>query len=132
MNPNDIDSLTEQNENLANPNNYSYRPGVYPCDFHNILPDFIIDNLKEGLLEFDKKMPGFSKNAILIGPETRSSAPLRIERDKQSGEASIKGIFPAGEGAGYAGGISSAAVDGIKQAKAMLAIRREAIKSKRS
>ena len=82
-----------------------------------VLPEFVTDSLKQGILLIDKKMQGFAdKDALLTGPETRSSSPVRILRD-EFGISNIKGIFPCGEGAGYAGGITSAAVDGIKTAE---------------
>ena len=95
----------------------SYKPGVKFADLNKILPEFVAVTLKAALLEFDKKMKGFAfGDALLTGVETRSSAPVRILRD-ESGQSSIKGVYPAGEGAGYAGGIMSSAVDGIKCAE---------------
>ncbi len=95
----------------------SYRPGVKYTNIHSILPHFVSETLKGAFIEFDKKMKGFSQSdALLTGLETRSSAPVRILRD-ESGQANIKGVYPAGEGAGYAGGIMSSAVDGIKCAE---------------
>lgn len=88
-------------------------------DIRKIFPDFINDHLKEGLKEFNRKLKDFSSDeALLIAPETRTSAPITILRDKETLEStSHKGLYPAGEGAGYAGGITSAAVDGIKIAE---------------
>lgn len=92
----------------------TYRPGVVFTSLDEVLPDFVCDAMREGILEFDKKLRGFaSEDAILTGPETRSSSPVRILRDKETFQSNIKGIYPCGEGAGYAGGIMSAAVDGI-------------------
>lgn len=92
----------------------TYKPGVTFSNLQEILPDYVVDTLKEGLLDFDKKIKGFAnKDAILTGVETRSSSPVRIVRD-EAGESNIKGIYPCGEGAGYAGGIMTAAMDGIK------------------
>ncbi len=92
----------------------TYLPGVKMADLHEILPKFITDVMEEGLIYFDKKIKGFAdKDAILTGVETRSSSPVRIIRDENL-VANVKGIYPCGEGAGYAGGIMSAAVDGIK------------------
>lgn len=92
----------------------TYKPGVTLSNLQEILPDYIIQTLKEGLLDFDKKIKGFAdKDAILTGVETRSSSPVRIIRDEKC-ESNIKGIYPCGEGAGYAGGIMTAAMDGIK------------------
>ncbi len=97
--------------------------GIFKTNIRKIFPEFINAHLEEGLRQFDKKMPGFSSdpNAILIAPETRTSAPITILRDKKSLEStSHKGFYPCGEGAGYAGGITSAAVDGIKVVEAII------------
>lgn len=97
----------------------TYRPGVVWCELSDIFPDYITESLRDGIIEMDKKLPGFADgNAVLTGPETRSSSPVRIMRDSRM-ESNIKGIYPCGEGAGYAGGITSAAVDGIKIAEAI-------------
>lgn len=99
----------------------TYKPGVTLANLQEILPDFVTKTLKEGLIYFDKKIAGFASNdAILTGVETRSSSPVTIKRNEQK-MASVQGIYPCGEGAGYAGGIMSAAVDGIKVANAILA-----------
>ena len=89
--------------------------GAYTfANLQDCLPTFIVDSLKEGILAFDKKMKGFAdEEAVLAGVETRTSSPLRMERNAAY-ESSIAGIYPCGEGAGYAGGITSAAVDGIR------------------
>ena len=80
----------------------------------SFLPDFVIENLRFGIKEFDKKIKGFADpDAIIIAPETRSSSAVRILRNKDY-QASIEGIYPIGEGAGYAGGITSSALDGLK------------------
>ena len=90
-------------------------------DLRECLPVFISNTLKEGLLAFDKKIKGFSSSgAVLTGVEMRTSAPVRIKRDENFESVNCKGLFPAGEGAGYAGGIMSAAVDGIKIAQKIL------------
>ena len=96
--------------------------GVFKADFREIFPQFIIDHLKKGLLEFDRDLPGFiHQDALLIAPETRTSAPLTILRDKNTLiSLSHQGLYPCGEGAGYAGGITSAAVDGVKCALSIL------------
>jgi len=95
----------------------SYMPGVTYCNLENVLPEFMCSTLKKALKEFDRKMHGFATHdAILTGVETRSSAPVRIVRDENC-ESNIRGVFPAGEGAGYAGGIMSSAIDGIKCAE---------------
>ena len=88
------------------------------------LPDFVTNSIKNALLDFDRKIKGFaSPDAILTGAETRTSAPLRILRDGTVRTAvGYKNLYPAGEGAGYAGGITSAAVDGIRSASALMKI----------
>lgn len=92
----------------------TYKPGVKMSNLQEILPDYVIDTLKEGLLAFDKKIKGFANaDAILTGVETRSSSPVRIIRNSE-GMSNIYGIYPCGEGAGYAGGIMTSAIDGIK------------------
>ncbi len=94
----------------------SYKPGVVWGSISNCLPDFVVDCMKESLPLLDRKLKGFAHpGAVLTAPETRSSSPVRILRNKD-GQASLQGLFPSGEGAGYAGGIMSAAVDGIKAA----------------
>lgn len=91
-------------------------------DLKEILPNFIVNHLKEALSKFDAQIKGFSQNGILMAPETRTSSPLTILRNDQSFESiSHKGLYPAGEGAGYAGGITSAAVDGVKIAESIKA-----------
>jgi hypothetical protein len=92
----------------------SYKPGVTFANLNEILPDFVAQTLKEGILDFDKKLHGFANpDSILTGVETRSSSPVKIPRDENL-MTIIKGFYPCGEGAGYAGGIMSAAVDGIR------------------
>ncbi len=96
----------------------TYKPGVVWCELSTILPAFAVDSLKEALPLMDKKLKGFaSPGAVMTAPETRSSSPVRIIRDKESLQSEIAGLYPCGEGAGYAGGITSAAVDGIKIAE---------------
>ena len=98
----------------------SYRPGIKLGDLRACLPEYVTDTMKSAIIEFNKKIKGFSMDeAILTGVETRSSAPVRILRDENY-EASVKGVFPMGEGAGYAGGIMSSAVDGIKIAEKIM------------
>ena len=98
----------------------TYLPGVHWCDLHEVLPERITTNLKKGILDLDNRLKGFaSPDAVLTGPETRSSSPVRIVRD-ENGQAPLTGLYPAGEGAGYAGGIMSAAVDGMESAEAVL------------
>ena len=100
----------------------TYQPGVTPADLRACLPDFIIDNLKFGIRRMDGQLRGFAHpDAILTGVETRSSSPVRLNRDRVTLMAEgLDGLFPVGEGAGYAGGIVSAAVDGIVTARAAL------------
>ena len=78
------------------------------------LPEFIVRTLKEGLAEFERKIPGFSAHGLLTGVEMRTSAPLRVLRGSGGQSVNCKGLYPAGEGAGYAGGIMSAAIDGVR------------------
>lgn len=92
----------------------TYRPGVAWGRIDKVLPGFVCESLREGLKFFDKMIPGFAGNdAVLTAPETRSSSPVRILRDSETYQSNIFGLYPCGEGAGYAGGIMSAAVDGI-------------------
>ncbi|TNF03604.1 MAG: hypothetical protein EP326_02245 [Deltaproteobacteria bacterium] len=95
---------------------------IFSEKMDEVLPEFIIDHLREALLQFEKKMPGFvSQDGMLLAPETRTSAPVTIPRDKETLESiSHSGLYPCGEGAGYAGGITSAAVDGVKVAMSVL------------
>ena len=99
----------------------SYKPGVHLTDLSTALPDYVIDAIREALPAFDKKIKGFAMHdAILTAVETRTSSPVRITRDKDSYQSkNVKGLYPAGEGAGYAGGILSAAIDGIEVAEAV-------------
>lgn len=94
----------------------TYMPGVTGANLNEILPEFVSETLKEGILEFDKKLHGFADNdSILTGIETRSSSPVQITRDKDNlNSTNVQGLYPCGEGAGYAGGIMTAAIDGIK------------------
>ena len=95
----------------------SYRPGIRETDLGMVLPAFIIDTLREGIVDFGRKLRGFvTAEATLVGIESRTSAPVRILRDANGESLTIKGLYPTGEGAGYAGGIMSSAVDGIKVA----------------
>ena len=88
------------------------------ADLRECLPGFICETLKEGLMNFEKRMKGFvSSGSILTGIEMRTSAPVRILRGENYQSVNIEGLYPAGEGAGYAGGIMSAAIDGIKAAQ---------------
>lgn len=98
----------------------SYKPGVHLTDLADALPSYAIEAIREALPAFEKQIKGFSmKDAVLTGIETRTSSPLRITRGPNFQSLNIKGLYPAGEGAGYAGGILSAGVDGIKVAEAL-------------
>jgi uncharacterized FAD-dependent dehydrogenase len=98
----------------------SYRPGVRLGDLSSCLPDYAIAAIREALPAFDRQIRGFAMHdALLTAVETRTSSPVRIKRDEDFQSLNTKGLYPAGEGAGYAGGILSAAVDGIKAAEAV-------------
>ncbi|HEY0261761.1 MAG TPA: FAD-dependent oxidoreductase [Chitinophagales bacterium] len=99
----------------------SYQPGIINADLSAVLPDFITQSLREGLVDFGKKMRGYRTNdAIIVGVESRTSSPVRIPRDKETlHHPQIENLFPCGEGAGYAGGIVSAAMDGMACANAV-------------
>ena len=99
----------------------TYLPGVKMCRLDDVLPQFVTDAMREAIPLLDKKLCGFADNgAVLTAPETRSSSPVRLVRDKDTFMSDIYGIYPCGEGAGYAGGIMTAAVDGIKVAEAII------------
>lgn len=99
----------------------SYKPGYIFADLRKCLPNGVVDTLKDGLIEFDKKIKGFAqKDAVLTGIETRTSAPVKIQRNEKLESISLQGLYPSGEGAGYAGGIMSAAVDGLKSAESIM------------
>ena len=110
------DYLNNQKSTHIGSINPTYKPGYTLANLNELFPEYINKTLKEGILSFDHKIKGFANpDAILTGVETRSSSPVTITRDENL-ESSIPGIYPCGEGAGYAGGITSAAVDGIKVA----------------
>ena len=99
----------------------TYRPGVTPTDLDRCLPDYVTDTLRGALPIFDRKLHGFAApDSLLTGVETRSSSPVRILRGEDY-QSTVRGLYPCGEGAGYAGGITSAAVDGIRVAEAVAA-----------
>ena len=100
----------------------SYRRGLVTAPLDGIYPDYVDASLREALAVFDRKLPGFiSSEAKLIGVETRTASPIRIQRDKETLQAiGIAGLYPVGEGMGYGGGIASAALDGIRSAEALL------------
>lgn len=100
----------------------SYRPGVTPTDLAACLPDFAVAAIREALPAFARRIPGFDRaDAVMTGVETRTSSPLRICRDADGQSVNTVGLFPAGEGAGFAGGILTAAIDGIRAAEAVAA-----------
>ena len=99
----------------------TYRPGYTLTAMSELFPEFIIRALQEGARAMERRLPGFlAADAVLTGPETRSSSPVRLLREESRQSAGIRGLYPCGEGAGYAGGIVSAAVDGIRAAEAVL------------
>ena len=98
----------------------SYRPGVTPTDLASCLPDYAITAIREALPAFGRQIKGFDRaDAVLTGVETRTSSPIRIQRGEDFQSLNTPGLYPAGEGAGFAGGILSAAIDGIKVAEAV-------------
>ncbi|MDA8233322.1 MAG: FAD-binding protein [Clostridia bacterium] len=99
----------------------TYRPGLTPVDLHSCLPTYVSAILEEAIVDMDRRLRGFnSAQAVLTGIETRTSAPVRIIRGEDRQAIQMEGLYPAGEGAGYAGGIVSAAVDGIKTAEKII------------
>lgn len=100
----------------------SYQPGVTPTDLSRCLPDFVVASIREALPRFERRIKGYSMDdAVMTGVETRTSSPLRIDRDATGQSPALRGLFPAGEGAGYAGGILSAGIDGIRVAEWLVA-----------
>jgi uncharacterized FAD-dependent dehydrogenase len=100
---------------------FSYPRGGVAADLRRVLPPFVADALRTGLPGMDRAWRGrFLREAVLVGPEARGSSPVRIPRDDQTRESPVAGLYPVGEGAGYAGGIVSAAVDGLKTARAII------------
>jgi len=98
----------------------SYRPKVHPTDLAQCLPDFVVESIREALPVFGRQIPGYDHpDVVLTGVETRTSSPIRMTRGRDCQSLNTAGLYPAGEGAGYAGGILSAAVDGIKVAEAL-------------
>jgi uncharacterized FAD-dependent dehydrogenase len=99
----------------------SYQPGVNPADLELTLPDYVVNSIREAIPFFARRITGFDlPDAIMTGVETRTSSPVKILRDDTFQSVSIRGLFPAGEGSGYAGGILSSAVDGIKAAEMVI------------
>ena len=113
--------LANKESNIKN-QKHSCPSGIFSHKMQDLLPDFITKELKSALSDFDRKIKGFSSaKGLLMAPETRTSAPVNIMRDKESLEStSHVGLYPCGEGAGHAGGITSAAVDGIKVAESII------------
>lgn len=110
---------SDERERLGEVQN-SYRPGITLTEIENCLPDYVVETMREALLHFDEKLKGFaSPDGLLTGVETRSSSPIRINRDENH-LSNIGGVYPVGEGAGYAGGIMSSAVDGVKTAEKVM------------
>lgn len=100
----------------------TYPIGVTPYNLNALFPQYVTNMLRSGLLVFDKKLQGFAaKDAVMTGVETRTSSPVRITRQETFEATNVSGLYPAGEGAGYAGGIMSAAVDGLRTAEAIMA-----------
>ena len=100
----------------------TYRPGVHWCDLHQVLPERITRSIAEALPKLDSKLKGFAdKDAVMTAPETRSSSPVRIIRNDVR-QSALEGLYPTGEGAGYAGGIMSAAIDGMMTAEVILGV----------
>ena len=98
----------------------SFKPGIKFTDLSKCIPQYAVDAIREALPAFNRKIRGFAMDdAMLTGVETRTSSPVRIKRDDKCVSINTKGLYPAGEGAGYAGGILSAGIDGIKVAEAM-------------
>ena len=99
----------------------TYRPGVTWCDLHNVLPAKITTALKKAIPMLEGNLKGFADpDSVLTAPETRSSSPVRIARNEEKQSVDVIGLYPAGEGAGYAGGIMSAAIDGMHCAEALI------------
>jgi uncharacterized FAD-dependent dehydrogenase len=98
----------------------SYRPGVTPTDLSLVLPEYITEAIREALPVFGRRITGFDMpDAVMTAVETRTSSPIRITRNEDFESLNTRGLYPAGEGAGYAGGILSAAVDGTRVAEAV-------------
>ncbi len=113
--------LDRPSEKIGNVNP-SYLPGIRLAELKKCLPDYVIESMREAIPEMDKKLQGFAlPHAVMTGVETRSSAPIRMERDSEAMESvNTAGLYPIGEGAGYAGGIVSSAIDGIKAAEKII------------
>ena len=115
------DFLQNKPSNAAGAVQPTYEPGVVWCDLHDVLPERITTALKSALPQLDGSLKGFAHpDSVLTAPETRSSSPVRINRDESGQSTGLRGLYPAGEGAGYAGGIMSAAIDGIVSAEKLM------------
>ena len=116
------DFLAKQPSTGAGSIQPTYRPGVHWCDLHDVLPEKITASIAEALPRLEVKLKGFAaSDAVMTAPETRSSSPVRILRD-ETRQSRMRGLYPTGEGAGSAGGIMSAAIDGIMTAEAILGV----------
>ncbi len=115
-----ITSFLDKKTDYALPGT-SYLPGIVPAMVDNYLPSWVTEEIRNALGEFDRKMRGFvTGEGLLIGAETRTSSPVRVARGENMESLSVRGLYPVGEGAGYAGGIVSSAVDGIRAAEAII------------
>ena len=102
--------------------NVSYRPGLVPGDFGEIFPGWMAQGLREGFSNLVRRYPALRhRDAVMVGVESRTSAPLRVPRDRETGCSAVAGLYPCGEGAGFAGGIMSAALDGVRVVDQMVA-----------
>jgi len=98
----------------------SYTPGITLTDLSKVVPDFVTQAIREAIPAFNRQIKGFAKtDGLLTGVETRTSSPICIKRDENYQSVNVQGLYPAGEGAGYAGGIWSAGIDGIRVAEAL-------------
>ena len=115
-----LSSFLDNNDNVITSVKPTVKPDYKTGNIKDIFPDFVTDSLKQGFDRFDKKIKGFANaDTVLTAPETRSSSPVVIYRDK-TGQSNIRGIYPCGEGSGYAGGITSSAVDGLMCAESVI------------
>ena len=108
----------------------TYPLGTVLYDFNSFFKEKDLKIIKEALNDFDRKIPGFIDQGIMVGPETRSSSPVRINRNESYESVNTKKLFPMGEGAGYGGGIMSCSLDGIRIANAII-LKHEEIRNKR-
>lgn len=112
-----VGSFLKRTEENGEPSVHTYRPGITWADLHEALPDFVTHTLEQALPYFGRKIHGFDDDAVVMtGVETRTSAPVRILRDDARIAVQTPGLYPIGEGAGYAGGIMSAFLDGLETA----------------